>query len=526
MVKQSETEDRVNIFDTTLRDGEQSAGAGLTVEEKLRIAHQLAALGVDVIEAGFAASSPGDFEAVRRIAQEVKGPTICTLARAVASDIDAAGKALEGVETARIHTFISSSDIHLMHQMRKDREAIMDMAVDAVRRAKQYTDDVEFSPMDASRTDPVYLHALLESVITAGATTVNIPDTVGYATPEEFGALIKGIFENVPNIDQAVLSVHCHNDLGMAGANSLAAVENGARQVEGCVNGLGERAGNAALEEVIMALETRPDHYNASTNINTKEIGNTSRMISNIFGFPVQYNKAIVGRNAFRHSSGIHQDGYLKDHSTFEIMEPGTVGWRGESLVLTKLSGRAGLRARLAELGYRLSNEELSGIFTEFKDLADNKAEVDDRDLHALMSEQHRFADTQRTYRVDKVHVVCGNDTEPEASVTLLCPDSEKRSATQQGTGPVDAVCKAIDSVIDMDVELTEFSVNSVTEGIDALGDVTIRVEKDGSVYSGRGADTDIVVASAKAYVNAINRLLLIGVQDAGASVTTPAETV
>ncbi len=526
MAQKSETEDKVIIFDTTLRDGEQSAGAGLTVEEKLRIAHQLASLGVDVIEAGFAASSPGDFEAVRRIAQEVKGPTICTLARAVPSDIDAAGKALEGIENTRIHTFISSSDIHLMHQMRKDREAIMDMAVESVKRAKQYTDDVEFSPMDASRTDPVYLHAMLEAVIKAGATTVNIPDTVGYATPEEFGALIKGIFENVPNIDQAVVSVHCHNDLGMAGANSLAAVENGARQVEGCINGLGERAGNAALEEVIMALETRPDHYKAGTGIHTKELGNASRMISNIFGFPVQYNKAIVGRNAFRHSSGIHQDAYLKDHSTFEIMEPETVGWRGEALVLTKLSGRAGLRARLAELGYRLNDEELTNVFTPFKDLADNKGEVDDRDLHALMSEQHRFADTERTYKVGDVHVVCGNDTEPEAGVTLLCPDGEHRSSTQHGTGPVDAVCKAIDSIIDMDVELTEFAVNAVTEGIDALGDVTIRVEKDGNVYSGRGADSDIVVASAKAYVNAINRLLVIGEQDAGAAVTAPTETV
>jgi 2-isopropylmalate synthase len=523
MATKSGTEDKVIIFDTTLRDGEQSAGAGLTVEEKLRIAHQLAKLGVDVIEAGFAASSPGDFEAVRRIAQEVKGPTICTLARAVPGDIDAAGKALEGCENARIHTFISASDIHLMHQMRKDREAIMNIAVDAVKRARQYVDDVEFSPMDASRSDPVYLYAMLEAVIKAGATTVNIPDTVGYSNPEEFGALIKGIFENVPNIDQAVVSVHCHNDLGMAGANSLAAVENGARQVEGCVNGLGERAGNAALEEVIMAIETRPDHYKATTKINTKELGNTSRMISNIFGFPVQYNKAVVGRNAFRHSSGIHQDAFLKERTTFEIMEPESVGWRGESLVLTKLSGRAGLRARLAELGYKLSEEELVTVFTAFKDLADNKHEVDDRDLHALMSEQHRFADTERTYQVDKVHVVCGNDVEPEASVTLLCPDGEKREEKRTGTGPVDAVCKAIDSIVKLDVELTEFAVNAVTEGIDALGDVTIRIEKDGSVYSGRGADTDIVVASAKAYVNAINRLLMIGVQD---SVGATAETV
>ena len=320
MAQKSDTQEKVIIFDTTLRDGEQSAGAGLTVEEKLRLAHQLNKLGVDVIEAGFAGSSPGDFEAVRRIAQEVKGPVITSLARAVKADIDAAGKALEGVENARIHTFLSASDIHLMHQMRKDREAIMDMAVNAVAHAKTYVDDVEFSPMDASRTEPEYLYAMVEAVIKAGATTVNIPDTVGYSTPQEFGALIKGIKDNVPNIDEAVISVHCHNDLGMSSANSLAAIENGARQVEGCINGLGERAGNAALEEVIMAIETRPDHYKVDTNINSTEIGNSSRMVSSIFGIPVQANKAIVGQNAFRHSSGINQDAYLKERTTFEIM--------------------------------------------------------------------------------------------------------------------------------------------------------------------------------------------------------------
>jgi 2-isopropylmalate synthase len=310
----------------------------------------------------------------------------------------------------------------------------------------------------------------------------------------------------------------------MAGANSLAAVENGARQVEGCVNGLGERAGNAALEEVIMALETRADHYGVKSGVDTRELGNSSRMVSNIFGFPVQYNKAVVGRNAFRHSSGIHQDGFLKERNTFEIMEPESVGWRGESLVLTKLSGRAGLRARLGDLGYRLSDEELSEVFLAFKDLADEKHEVDDRDLHALMSEQHRLADTERTFKVETVHVTCGNDTTPTARVTLLCPDGEIKTAEKTGTGPVDAVCKAIDSLVDMDVALTEFAVNAVTEGIDALGDVTIRIEKESSVYSGRGSDTDIVVASAKAYVNAINRLLMIGAQDAGSK--TPAETV
>ena len=514
MAQQSHTEDKVIIFDTTLRDGEQSAGAGLTVEEKLRIAHQLNKLGVDVIEAGFAGSSPGDFEAVRRIANEVKGPVITSLARAVDSDIDAAGKALEGVENARIHTFLSSSDVHLMHQMRKDRESIMDMAVHAVERAKSYVDDVEFSPMDASRTEPEYLYTMLEAVIRAGATTVNIPDTVGYSTPEEFGALIRGIKENVPNIDGVVISVHCHNDLGMASANSLAAVENGARQVEGCVNGLGERAGNAALEEVIMAVETRPDHYGVTTSINCEEIGNSSRMVSSIFGFPVQANKAVVGQNAFRHSSGIHQDAFLKERTTFEIMEPDTVGWRGQALVLGKLSGRAGLRSRLHELGYDLSDEELASVFVSFKDLADTKREVTDMDLEALMSEQHRMVDTDRTYKVIAVHVVCGNVTVPEAKVTLDCPDGQSRTVESKGTGPVDAVCKAIDQVVDLNIDLTEFAVSAVTEGIDSLGEVTIRVAKEGSIYSGRGSDSDIVVAAAKAYVNAINRLITIGVQD------------
>jgi 2-isopropylmalate synthase len=502
--------DQVIIFDTTLRDGEQSAGAGLTVGEKVRIANQLAKLKVDVIEAGFAGSSPGDFEAVRRISQEVQGPVICSLARAVDVDIEAAAKALEGGTRSRIHTFISSSDVHLMHQMRRDRETIMDMAVDAVEKAKQYVDDVEFSPMDATRTQPEYLFAILEAAINAGATTVNVPDTVGYSNPVEFGQLIAGVFENVSNIDQAVVSVHCHNDLGMSVANSLAAIENGARQIEGCINGLGERAGNAALEEVMMALETRPDHYRVYTGVDIREINTTSRMISSIFGFPVQYNKAIVGQNAFRHSSGIHQDGYLKERSTFEIMHPEDVGWRGETLVLGKLSGRAGLRSRLADLGYQLTDDELSDVFIAFKDLADNKREVTDADLEALMREQHRYADTNRRYKLGKVHVVCGNDEMPTADVSMTTPDDDGRHASAQGTGPVDAVCKAIDSIIDMDVELTEFSVNSVTEGIDALGEVTIRIDHNHATYSGRGSDTDIVVASAKAYVNAINRALMI----------------
>lgn len=502
--------DRVVIFDTTLRDGEQSAGAGLTVAEKMRIARQLAKLNVDVIEAGFAGSSPGDFEAVRSISHEVEGPVICSLARAVESDIEAAARALEGAARPRIHTFISSSDVHLMHQMRRDRETIMDMAVAAVEKAKTYCDDVEFSPMDATRTIPEYLYAMLEAAIRAGATTVNVPDTVGYSNPVEFGRLIRGVFENVSNIGSAVVSVHCHNDLGMSVANSLAAIENGARQVEGCVNGLGERAGNAALEEVIMALQTRPDHYRVHTGVDVREIGATSRLISSIFGFPVQYNKAIVGQNAFRHSSGIHQDGFLKERTTFEIMHPETVGWRGEALVLGKLSGRAGLRRRLSDLGYNLDDDELGDVFVAFKDLADQKKEVTDADLESLMREQQRYADTHRRYILGRVHVECGNDQSPTAEVSIQTPDGGVKEAEAEGTGPVDAVCKAIDQMVELDVELTEFAVNSVTEGIDAIGEVSIRIEHDEAAYSGRGSDTDIVVASAKAYINAINRALMI----------------
>ncbi|MBI64215.1 MAG: 2-isopropylmalate synthase [Chloroflexi bacterium] len=502
--------DKVIIFDTTLRDGEQTAGAGLTADEKMRIAKQLAKLKVDVIEAGFAGSSPGDFEAVKRIANEITGPIITTLARALPADIDAAGNALKGVPNSRIHTFLSSSDVHLMHQMKKDREAIMVMAVDAVKRSKDYVDDVEFSPMDATRTDPEYLYAILEEVIEAGATTVNIPDTVGYSNPKEFGDLIKSIKKNVSNIDKAIISVHCHNDLGMATANSLSAVSAGARQIEGCINGLGERAGNAALEEVIMALSTRPSFYNLFTDVNTEEIGTSSRLISSIFGFPIQYNKAIVGQNAFRHSSGIHQDAFLKERTTFEIMEPETVGWRGEALVLGKLSGRAGLRSRLNDLGYNLGDEELNEIFKAFKELADNKRELTDLDLEALMSEQHRISDTQTKFEVKTVKVICGNSSDPNAEILLLCPDGREINANSGGTGPVDAVCKAIDQITKIDVELTEFSVSAVTEGIDSIGEVTIRIEKDGSIYSGRGSDTDIVVASAKAYVNAINRFISI----------------
>ncbi|MEE2701132.1 MAG: 2-isopropylmalate synthase [Chloroflexota bacterium] len=502
-------DDKVLIFDTTLRDGEQSAGIGLTSPEKLEIAKQLDRMRVDIIEAGFAASSPGDFEAVQTIAREIRRPVIASLARCVLSDVDAAWGAIKDAEHPRIHVFISSSDVQIMHQLRRNPEEVLDMAVAAVERAKSYCDDVEFSPMDATRTDMDYLYKLLEATIRAGATTVNIPDTVGYVMPWEFTERLENIKRNVPNIDQAVLSVHCHNDLGLSVANSVAAVTVGARQIEGCINGLGERAGNAALEEIIMALETRKDLYQVSTNVDTRQIYRTSRLVSDITGFVVQPNKAVVGANAFRHASGIHQDAFLKERTTFEIMDPQSIGWPSSELVLGKLSGRHGLQARLSELGYSPSDEDLNRLFEDFKELADKKREVTDRDLEALMNNQRRsFVET---YTLDHIQVSCGNHEVPTATVRLIGPDGAVRTDAAVGTGPVDAVCQAINRIIDLPNTLTEFSVRSVTEGIDAVGEVVIRIECDEKEYVGRGADTDIIVASAKAYMNALNRFLSLG---------------
>ena len=502
------SDDKVIIFDTTLRDGEQSAGIGLTKQEKMEIAKQLDRLRVDVIEAGFAASSPGDFEAVQAIAREVRRPIIASLARCVLPDVDAAWEAIKEAAHPRIHVFISSSDVQIMHQLRRNPEEVLDMAVASVERAKSYCEDVEFSPMDATRTDEEYLYKMLEAVIKAGATTINIPDTVGYAMPWEFAQRIENIKKNVPNIDEVVLSVHCHNDLGQAVGNSLAGVKAGVRQVEGCINGLGERAGNAALEEVIMAIETRPDLYDVSTNIDTRQIYRTSRLVSDITGFPVQPNKAIVGANAFRHASGIHQDGVLKERSTFEIMDPQAIGWPSNELVLGKLSGRAGLRARLNELGFNLDKDELSETFVVFQELADRKPEVTDADLLSIMSSQRRISDVPAMYRLEHVQVSCGSHEIPTATVTIV--DSDEKSVTDAatGTGPVDAVYKAINRVVQVPNTLTEFRVDAVTGGIDAIGDVTIRIEKDDKAYVGRGSDVDIIVASAKAYMNALNRLL------------------
>ncbi len=498
--------DRVIIFDTTLRDGEQAAGGMLNAKEKLGIAKQLEKLGVDIIEAGFPISSPGDFEAVRLIAQEVRTPVICALARAHPDDIDKAWGAIEEAEHPRIHVFLPASDIQRVHQLKKSREEVLQISREMVTRAKKYTDNVEFSPMDASRTEPEYIYQILEAVIEAGATTVNIPDTVGYAIPGEFGRLIEGICQNVPNINQAVISVHCHNDLGLAVANSLESLKRGARQVECTINGIGERAGNASLEEIVMAIKTRHDFFNLTTNIDTTQIYKTSRLVSELTGFPVQPNKAIVGANAFAHESGIHQDGVIKMPITYEIMDPRTVGIPASSLVLGKLSGRHAFMERLAELGYSLSDNEFNRVFSLFKELADKKKIVADRDIESLIAEEQRTV--SETYHLDRIQVSCGDRGIPTAAVRLIAPDGQVLADAALGTGPVDAVCKAINRLIRVPNELTEFSVKSVTEGIDAIGEVLIRIESDGVTYTGRGADTDIIVASAKAYTNALNRLL------------------
>ena len=504
------SQEKVTIFDTTLRDGEQSAGIGLTTKEKLEIAQQLERLGVDVIEAGFAASSPGDLEAVQSIAETVRTPIIASLARCYLPDVDAAWEGVKNAARPRIHVFISSSDNHIMNLLRKNPEEVMDAAVASVERAKSYCEDVEFSPMDATRTDPDYLFKMLEAVIDAGANTVNIADTVGYTIPSEFSERIEDIKKNVPNIDKAVMSVHCHNDLGLSVANSLAAVRSGVRQVEGCINGLGERAGNASLEEIIMAIETRNDLFDVSTNIDTTQIYRTSRLVSDITGFPVQPNKAIVGANAFRHASGIHQDGVIKDRSTYEIIDPKSVGWPSNSIVLGKLSGRAGLRARLEELGYNLDQEELNEVFEAFKNLADRKREVTDQDLESLMSTRRRTIDVPTIYELAHVQVSTGDHEVPTATVKIISPEGDEIIDAATGTGPVDAVYRAINRVIGVDNRLTEFRVDAVTEGIDALGDVTIRIERNSDVFVGRGSDTDIIVASAKAYMNALNRALSV----------------
>jgi 2-isopropylmalate synthase len=501
--------DRVIIFDTTLRDGEQAAGGSLNVQEKLEIARQLEKLGVDVIEAGFPVTSQGDFEAVKLISQEVRNPSICALMHANLKAIDDSWEAVKGAANPRIHVVLSSSDIHLFYQLRKSREQILQMSVDSVAHARKYTENIEFSAMDASRTDPEFIYQLLKAVIDAGASTVNVPDTVGYAIPQQFGGLIDGVFQNVANISRAVVSVHCHNDLGLAVANSLEAIKHGARQVEGTVNGIGERAGNAALEEIVMAIKTRADFFNLETNIDTRQIYRTSRLVSDLTGFPVQPNKAVVGGNAFRHSSGLHVDGMIKKSATYEIMDPKSVGIPSSSLVLGKTSGRHAFKERLSELGYTLNDEDLGKAFAAFKELADKKKDITDRDIESLVAEERRTI--YEEYHLDRIQVTCGDQGLPMAGVRLFRPGGKEYiEGASLGTGPVDAVYKAINLCVEEPNTLTEFTVKSVTEGIDAIGEVLIRIESDGITYTGRGADTDIIVSSAKAYINALNRLLAV----------------
>jgi 2-isopropylmalate synthase len=518
--KSTQNGDRILIFDTTLRDGEQSPGATLNVEEKLIIARQLARLGVDIIEAGFPFSSPGDFEAVQQIAKAVgteNGPVICGLARATRQDIKAAAEAIRPAARGRIHTFLATSDIHLQYKLKKTRPEVMAIAEEMVAYAKTFTADVEFSPEDAGRSEPEFLYAVLERVIAAGATTVNIPDTVGYMTPGEFGKLIRGIKENVPNIDRAIISVHGHNDLGLAVANFLEAVKNGARQLECTINGIGERAGNAALEELVMAMHVRRQYFNPFvgrpvdsdaplTNIDTRQIYKTSRLVSNLTSMLVQPNKAIVGSNAFAHESGIHQDGILKNRLTYEIMDAQSIGLTDNQLVLGKLSGRNAFRSRLKELGFELSEQDLNKAFVRFKELADKKKEITDRDLEAIVQDETQ-AQYGHGYQLERVQVSCGDHECPTATVSLRTPNGQELTDAAVGTGPVDAVYRAINRLVEIPNRLIEFSVQSVTAGIDAMGEVTIRIQHEDRIYSGHSANTDIIVASAQAYLNALNRL-------------------
>ncbi|MGE5595337.1 MAG: 2-isopropylmalate synthase [Hyphomicrobiales bacterium] len=502
--------EKIYIFDTTLRDGEQSAGVAFTPNEKVEIAKQLERLGVDIIEAGFPCSTPGDLEAVQAVSREVRGSTICALARAVASDIDTAWEAVKGAADPRIHVFINTSDIQMAHQLHKDREQVLTQAEAMVRHAAQYTSNVEFSPMDATRADPRFVFDIVRRCIDAGATTINIPDSVGYAIPEELAVLFKSLFENVPNIHKARVSFHGQNDLGLCTANTLTAIQNGARQVEVTVNGIGERAGNTSLEEVVMAIKTRKDFFGFETGINTKEIYRASKLVETYSGMPVQWNKAIVGKNAFRHGSGIHQDGILKMRETWEIMDPADIGIpQGTQLILGKLSGRHAFKVHMEELGYELTDEELTRAFAAFKELADKKMEVDDRDLEAIVSDNMR-ATEEFGWRLDMVQVAAGDHSTPTATLRLVDPEGNIRTDAATGTGPVDAVYRAMNRITGLAPELTEFSVKSVTEGIDAQGEVTIRIEQDGRTYSGRAADTDIIVSSAKAYMSALNRMLAV----------------
>jgi len=499
--------DRLIIFDTTLRDGEQSPGASMTQDEKVRIARALERMRVDIIEAGFPAASPGDFEAVKAVAGVIKDSTVCGLARAVEKDIDRAAEAIKPAARGRIHTFIATSPIHMQHKLRMTPDQVLERAVQMVKRARQYTDDVEFSAEDAVRSDIDFLCRVFEAAIAAGARTINVPDTVGYSIPQVWGERMKTLIERVPNSDKAIWSTHCHNDLGLAVANSLSAVLNGARQVECTINGLGERAGNAALEEIVMAVRTRRDIFSCDTQIDTTQIVPTSRLVSSITGFPVQPNKAVVGANAFAHESGIHQDGVIKMRETYEIMRAEDVGWAANRMVLGKHSGRNAFKTRLKELGIEFKTDtELNSAFERFKELADKKHEIFDEDLQALVTEE--AIEHDESIKLVALRVTSETGTKPYAMVTLSV-NGEQRAAGAEGGGPVDAAFKAIDSVLETQVQLLLYSVNNITSGTDSQGEVTVRLEKGGRIVNGHGADTDIVIASAKAYLNALDKLVV-----------------
>jgi 2-isopropylmalate synthase len=505
--------DKVAVFDTTLRDGEQAAGMRLGSRDKLTIARQLARLNVDVIEAGYPASSPEDFEAVEMIAREIHGPAICALSRAVAADIESCGKALAKAKRPRIHTGIGVSDVHVMGKFRDDKYGVtlaqkkaklVKMAAAAVKLARSFADDVEFYAEDSGRADPAYLFEMLHAAIEAGATVLNIPDTTGYALPAQFGALIQSILENVANAGRATISVHCHNDLGLAVANTLAGVKGGARQVEGTINGIGERAGNAALEEVVMAIRTRSDYFHLKTGVDTREFSRTSRLVADMLGMTVPPNKAVVGSNAFSHSSGIHVDGFLKDRETYEIMRPEDIGLAASRVVLTARTGRHGLRDRLEKLGFKLSKEELDVTYQRFLQVADKKQEVFDEDLVAILHDE--IHPVTEIYHLEYLHTYSGTAAIPTATVRVRVKDEVKEGASV-GDGPVDAVCKAISSVTGTSATLSRYEIRAVTSGTEAMGEVTVQLEQGGRRVMGRGASTDVIEASAKAYVDGLNKL-------------------
>jgi 2-isopropylmalate synthase len=497
--------EKIFIFDTTLRDGEQAPGASLNPSEKLEIAHVLADLGVDVIEAGFPISSLGDFNAVQKIAKSVKGPAICGLARAVKADIDAAYNAVKASSRPRIHVFLATSKIHMQYKLQKAEDEILRLAVEALRHARKYCRDVEFSPEDASRSDRFFLYKVVEAVIAQGATTVNIPDTVGYAEPQEFGSLIRDIKSNVPNIDDAIISVHCHNDLGLAVANSLEAIKSGARQVECTVNGIGERAGNASMEEIVMAIKTRRDIFkNIDTNIATSQIYRASRLVSKLTGFTVAPNKAIVGSNAFRHESGIHQDGVLKERSTYEIIKPEDVGFTGTSLVLGKHSGRHALKERLKELGLALNAEQLDKVNVRFKALADKKKDIFDDDLIAIVEDEIKTV--KPVWKLVSFAIHSGTRVVPCAEIKLKYKNKDL-CGVSSGDGPVDACFKAVDKITGIKGELQDYRIEAVTKGKDALGEVSLKLKAKSKIVTARGSSTDIVEASVRAYINALNKI-------------------